>query len=127
MTLGEEYGTFTLVEKKNPPHFNSHKYFTKIGYECDIFALGVIIMEVVTNELPYQHLSERERAQLHVKVANNPDLRPSFQNFLDKNKNKINPMATKLMIIAKQAWCANPEDRIHLSEIISELNVDEEE
>lgn len=92
----------------------------KYSYPCDIFSISIIMYELLTfNVEPYSFLSRKNqsiRGPPELTVANNPNVRPRFDENAKKYKDK--QWYIKIM---KQCWNEDPTSRMTIKEIIEEI------
>lgn len=79
--------------------------------KCDIFSLGIILYQLLTEEPPY---GPNTPADIHIQVAHNPLLRPTVKEQYAKEH-------TSYVQLMQQCWSHDPTKRPTADQVCAAL------
>ena len=87
------------------------------GNECDIYSFAIIMWEVLFEKIPYSDLPSVATVHVHVRVANDPNFRPTIPPEYENATNGIKAYID----LMKQCWSHEPKSRPPFIEITPTL------
>lgn len=121
--VGQQLDVSTNTQLVGTPLWMAPEVILGENYDnkCDVYSFGIIMWEVLTEQMPFDEFQCRSTNELVLRVGRDPSFRPSLPPLQEDNNISFVQAQEKFRELIVQCWAHAPSDRPSFDVICKQL------